>query len=114
MRQNPEAAIQRALVQHLYSRGISGLLFWHTPNGGKRSIGEAANFKRLGVKAGVPDLLLYYNNQLFCLELKAPGGRATESQLAFLAHADAQGAYTATAEGLDRALATLEAWGLIA
>lgn len=32
----------------------------HIPNGGYRTPAEAAHFKRLGVKAGVPDLLLPY------------------------------------------------------
>ena len=31
---------------------------YHTPNGGKRGKAEAARFKRMGVKAGVPDLFL--------------------------------------------------------
>jgi hypothetical protein len=34
-------------------------------------------------------------------------------QPAFLADMEAAGAYTALAEGLDRALSTLEAWGLL-
>ena len=32
----------------------------HVPNGGRRDIREAAKFKRMGVKAGVPDLVLLY------------------------------------------------------
>jgi hypothetical protein len=39
------------------------------------------------------------------------GGRATESQLAFLA--DMERAGTCLAEGLDRALKELEVWGLL-
>ena len=30
----------------------------HIPNGGKRSFSEAAKFKRMGVRAGVPDYLM--------------------------------------------------------
>jgi len=33
-------------------------LIFHIPNGGKRNAREAARFKRMGVKAGVPDLFL--------------------------------------------------------
>lgn len=33
-------------------------LLHHIPNGGKRSKSEAARFKAMGVKAGVPDLFL--------------------------------------------------------
>lgn len=33
-------------------------LLYHIPNGGSRNKAEAANLKRQGVKAGVPDLFL--------------------------------------------------------
>lgn len=46
---------QKALVQWLELKGI---LFYHIPNGGLRNIREAAKFKRLGVKAGVPDICI--------------------------------------------------------
>ena len=112
-RKNPEAQIQRAVVQHLKLRGVAGLVFFHVPNGGSRGKVEGAIFKSMGVRAGVSDLILVHAGKIFALELKAPGGRATESQLTFLSEIDAAGAFTAMPEGLDAALATLEAWGLI-
>lgn len=33
-------------------------LLFHVPNGGKRNVMEAARFKAMGVKTGVPDLCL--------------------------------------------------------
>lgn len=33
-------------------------LLYHIPNGGKRSKAEAGRFKAMGVKSGVPDLML--------------------------------------------------------
>ena len=33
-------------------------MLYHVPNGGKRNPAEAARFKAMGVKAGVPDLCL--------------------------------------------------------
>lgn len=35
------------------------VLYTHVPNGGLRNRREAANFKRMGVKAGVPDYLIF-------------------------------------------------------
>ncbi len=35
------------------------ILYTHIPNGGKRNAREAASFKRMGVKAGVPDYLIF-------------------------------------------------------
>jgi hypothetical protein len=100
-------------VQHLKLRGVAGLVFFHVPNGGSRGKVEGAIFKSMGVRAGVSDLILVHAGKIFALELKAPGGRATESQLTFLSEIDAAGAFTAMPEGLDAALQTLEAWGLI-
>jgi hypothetical protein len=51
--------------------------------------------------------------QVFALELKAEGGRPTEIQLATIAAMEAAGAYCCIAEGLDRAIAVLEGWGLL-
>ncbi|APG08158.1 hypothetical protein BKD09_07445 [Bradyrhizobium japonicum] len=108
-----ETQIQRAVVLHLRQRGVPGLVFCHCPNGGYRRPTEAAIFKALGVRAGVADLLLWHDGKSFALELKAPGGRPTEAQLAFLADFDEQGGFTAITDDLDRALATLTAWGLL-
>ena len=108
-----EQQIHRAVVQHLRQRGVSGLVFCHVPNGGYRRHAEAAIFKSLGVRPGTADLLLWHDGKSFAIELKARGGRPSETQLAFLADFDRAGGYTAVAEGLDRALATLEAWGLL-
>jgi len=35
------------------------LLWTHPPNGGLRRVRQAAAFKRMGVKAGVPDILIF-------------------------------------------------------
>lgn len=112
-KRTPETAIQCTVIQHLQVRGVPGLLYWHTPNGGYRSKTEAAMFKAMGVKAGVSDILLFHDHRLYCLEIKAQGGRASEEQLAFIADIDRAGAFTALATGLDACLATLEAWKLI-
>jgi len=112
-RRNPETALQCTIVQHLQARGMPGLVFFHCPNGGYRTKAEAGILKAMGVRPGVSDLILLHQNKTFALELKAQGGRATEEQMAFLSDADRAGAFTALATGVDAALATLEAWGVI-
>lgn len=109
----PEDQIQRAVVQHLRQRGVPGLVFVHVPNGGKRRPIEAAIFKGLGVRAGVSDLLLWHDGRSYALELKAPGGGATEAQYQFISDMERAGAFTCIAEGLDRALRVLEQWNLL-
>jgi hypothetical protein len=108
-----EQQIQRAIVQHLRQRSAPGVVFIHVPNGGKRKPIEAAIFKGLGVRRGASDLLLWHTGRSYAMELKAPGGRATDDQLKFLDDMDKAGALTCLVEGLDAALATLQGWGLL-
>jgi hypothetical protein len=110
-RANPESEIQRAVVQHLRARGVPGMVFFHVPNGGRRDKIEGAIFKAMGVRAGVSDLILVHDSKIFAL--KAEGGRPSTEQMTFLTEIDRAGAYTAIAPGLDRALHTLEMWGLL-
>jgi len=112
-RKNPEQTIHLAVAQHLRLRGMPGMVWFHPANGGLRSKREAAIFKAMGVRAGVSDFIFVHDSKIYALELKAEGGRATEQQLKFLSDIDRAGAFTAMPTGLDAALATLEAWGLI-
>jgi hypothetical protein len=112
-RRRPEDAIQRAVFQHLRARAAPGVFAFHPANGGYRKPVEAAIMKGLGVVAGVPDAIVIHEGRCYALEIKAPGGRATPKQLAAVAAMEAAGVFTAIAEGLDRALAILEAWRLL-
>jgi len=112
-RRSPEATLQRAVFAHLRARGAPGLFAFHPANGGYRKPTEAAILKGLGVVAGVPDVIAIHQGRVYGLELKAAGGRLTETQLSTIAALEAAGAFTCIAEGLDRALAVLESWGLL-
>jgi hypothetical protein len=110
----PEQEIHKAVVQHLRTRAVPGLVWWHTPNGARYSSpAQGRIMSALGARAGVSDFILVHAGKLFALELKAPGGRASVAQMKFLSDIDAAGAFTAMPEGLDAALATLESWGLL-
>ena len=65
----------------------------------------------LGVVAGVPDIIAVRSGQMYCLELKAPGGKLTDNQRATHSAMITAGAQVATADNLDDALALLEGWG---
>jgi hypothetical protein len=112
-RRRPEDDIQRAVFQHLRARGAPGVFAFAVPNGGYRRAVEAAILKGMGVVAGVPDVIAIHEGRVYALELKAEGGRATPKQQEAIAAMEAAGAFTAIAEGLGRALAVLEAWGLL-
>ena len=109
-----EQAIHIAVAKHLRLRGMPGLVHFHCPMGAHyASRFQGAMMQALGARKGVSDFILVYKSRIYCLELKAPGGRATEEQLLFLDDMFRQGAVTAIANGIDQALATLERWGLL-
>ena len=108
-----EQEIQRAVFQHIRARGVPGLFSFHVPNGGYRRRTEAAILNGLGVVAGVPDILAIHQGRVFGLELKADGGKPTPAQANTMAAMERAGATVAHAQGLDAALAQLEAWGLL-
>ena len=108
-----EDQIQRAVIQHLRERGAPGIVFWHTPNGGHRRKTEAAILKGLGVRAGVSDIIIIHKSRVFGLELKAPDGHPTESQMQFISDLNAAGGFGCIVEGLDSAIKVLETWGLL-
>jgi hypothetical protein len=112
-RMRPEQAIQRAVLQHLEIRAKLGTFWFHVGNGGWRTPVEAAVFKGLGVKAGVPDLIIIREGRCYGLELKADGGRITPIQRTAHVLMEAAGAQIAVAAGLDAALSQLEEWGLL-
>ena len=108
-----EQQIQKCVFQHLRERGAPGVFAFHPANGGYRKPVEAAIMKGLGVVAGVPDVFAVHNGRCFALELKAEGGRVTDKQFETMDALREAGAFTCIAEGLDRALAVLESWGLL-
>ncbi len=108
-----EQAIHHAVVAHLRARGVPGLVYFHVPNGGKRSRIEAAILAGLGVRAGVPDLILVHRSHVYGLELKRPGGRPSVAQMQFLSDFNAAGGTGCIVDDLNTAVRTLEVWGLL-
>jgi hypothetical protein len=81
----PEEQLQRAVVDLLQVYANRGLLtFCHPANGGWRSKAEAGAFKAMGVRAGVPDLLVWkQGGGHFQIELKAGAGKLSPAQAAW-------------------------------
>lgn len=84
---------------------------YHTPNGGSRNVAEAANLKRMGVKAGVPDLCLPYPadgcHGLF-IEMKSQTGRPTAVQKDWLKWLNENGYRAVVCYGAEHAIKVLE------
>jgi VRR-NUC domain len=108
-----EQEIQRAVFQHIKQRGAPDAYVFAVPNGGFRRPIEAAIMKGLGVKPGVPDIIAIRDGKVFALELKTETGRPTDAQLAAIEAIRRAGGFAAICYGLDRALACLQAWGVL-
>ena len=114
---HPEDDIQRAVAQALdlaeqAARGTEReFRWWHTPNGGRRGKAEAGRFKGLGVKPGIPGILLLPRSGILdALELKAPGRKPTVDQREFLSFVTSIGGRATWVDSLDDALAVLRKW----
>lgn len=77
-----EDGIQIAMFDalHIYEkRGY--LLAWHVPNGGFRFSTTAGLLKRLGTRAGIPDICVALKGgRMLFAEVKTPRGKLKEAQ----------------------------------
>lgn len=92
--------------------GVKNAVIFHPANGGLRSLSEAMRFKRMGLRAGVADLVMIYKGRTYFLEIKSPAGRLTPEQLAFADDARSAGAEVAVIRSLDDLRLALKAWGI--
>lgn len=88
-------------------------LLFHIPNGGKRNAQEAARFKRMGVKAGVPDLFLPVPRGGFhglWIELKAANGKTSTAQESMLKELRLQGYAAKVCFGWEKAAVAIKTY----
>ena len=113
-RKNPEAAIQRAVVEHLRLTAPAGVLWLAIKNEGRRSEALGLEYKRQGMRPGASDLFICapWCRPVF-LELKTSSGKQSAEQQQFAADAQAAGCDYEIAHGIDQALAVLRLYGFI-
>jgi hypothetical protein len=112
-RNQPEAQLQRSLVEHLKWCARADTWFCHIPNGGARTAIEGAIFKSLGVRPGAPDLLVVRAGQALFLEVKAAGRKASPVQAECHEQLRRAGAVVETVDNIDDALAFLRRLGVL-
>ncbi len=95
-----------------------GVLWCHVPNEGQRSIRFARTLQRIGLKSGVPDILIFRAPPLqpaccgTAVEMKRPsGGKASKNQLAWLNSLACEGWYVFVGLGADHAIGELQKLG---
>jgi len=86
-------------------------LLFHIPNGRSRDKAEAANFKRAGVKPGVPDLCLPVPRGRYhglYIEMKTEKGAESKEQRWWREELTAQGYFSTVCHGWKSAVKTIE------
>ena len=87
------------------------LLLFHIPNGSNKSIAQATQFKRMGLKSGVPDLFLPVarnNYHGLFIEMKAGKGKTSENQNKWINELKMQGYCVEVAKGCNIAIEILK------
>lgn len=101
-----EAEIQRAVFEHLATRGVPNTVYWHTPN-------DPRSRRKSGYRAGVADVSVVHGGRYFGLELKTEKGGPSAEQVRFIDEINAARGHGFISYGLDEALCWLKAQGLL-
>ena len=106
---------QKALVEWMELMGIK---YCHVPNEGKHKVQYLRKQALLGVKAGIPDILVFTappkapKARGVAIEMKRrKGGRLSKSQEYWLDELRRHGWITAVCAGADNAIKLLESYG---
>jgi hypothetical protein len=107
----PEQALQRAVVHYLAVALTPASWFSTFPAGGGGYL-RGAILKGIGLKAGVPDLLLIHAGRVRFLELKSGKGRVSEAQEACAAALLAAGTTVVVVRSLEAVKQALLDWDI--
>ena len=107
-----EDTLQIACVRWFdYQHAKESWSLFHVPNGGRRNQKEAARFKAMGVRAGVPDLLLLlprHGYAYLAIELKYGKNTQTQAQKDYERRINANGGLYTVVRGIDGFIALVD------
>jgi hypothetical protein len=119
-----EFIIHVALVEHLRSFRRPGVVFFHPPSGeertkrvdpktGKVFCPGGTRLQRMGMRKGVPDLVILHSGRIIGLELKSPDGDLSREQKEFRDEWERAGGIYGAAWSVSEGITLLEAWGVV-
>lgn len=83
-RLRPEDRLHSSVCDYILFK-YKGAVIHHSPNEGKRSAFECYLIKVLHVSSGFPDLLVFFNERIIAIELKAGKNTMTPNQRNWIA-----------------------------
>lgn len=111
-----EDSLQESCVKWFtYKYENTGLgMIVHVPNGGSRNIAEGAKFKRIGTKAGFPDLIIFKkgSERVLFIEMKteAKHSKLSDKQVDMHRKLKSFGQVVFVCRGLDSFMLVVENW----
>lgn len=112
-RLHPEDDLQGMVVDTLRLLARPGVVYFHVPNAGLRKPRTGAKLKRLGMLAGVSDLIILCPRRACFLELKAKNGHVSEEQRDFGIAVEALGFEFGIANSYEAAVDWLLNWNAL-
>lgn len=108
-----ETDLHRAAATYL-TVVLPPTVWWSTIGHGgfKLDVRTAARLKSMGLKAGVPDLMLVYDGRAYFAELKAPKGKLSPAQLDTHEKLLRAGAAPHVCRSVDDLRLSLQQWGI--
>jgi hypothetical protein len=108
-----EDALQISVVQYL-TLARPKCEFFHVPNQGRFPVQYRRKLARMGVKAGVADLLFILpGGRIGCIELKTDKGRQSPSQKDFERRMGELGTPYRVAHSIEEVCQSLREWGCL-
>jgi len=98
-----EEALHRQVAAVLSAYAAPGVVWWHTPNGERRDPVTASKLSAMGVRPGVPDIVIIVRGRTYGLELKSGEGRVSRAQEDFIAAAEGAGMHIEVARSFGSA-----------
>lgn len=107
----PEQALHKTVARYLDLFLPKTATWFHPANGGYRRKVEAAILKGMGVRAGIPDIVIVWEGRAYFIELKAGTGKLTDHQVNMMRLLTDAGAGWRCCTSLNDVMETLKGWG---
>ena len=119
-----EFVTHAALVEHLRQFRQEGGVFFHPASGeeraervhpktGKVFCPGGTRLQRMGMRKGVPDLVILHFGRIMGLEVKSPGGTLSREQKEFRTEWERAAGIYAVVRSVEEGRALLEEWGVV-